>query len=344
MARPRALAAHPALDYNASFSPDGRWIVFTSHRAGSADLYRIRPDGSELERLTDDPAFDDQGAFSPDGQRLAFVSTRSGQADIWTLDLETRRAHVGDQPSRWRLPARMVARRPMARVLSDREPARTSCPNTTQPGPGPFVTPQFTSIFVARTTGAICAASRPPPSRLAGHGGPPTDLICSPYTAACRSGVRRRADVRSWTEPDRLNRLASRAIASRHRGTGSEGISEFAGRWVASPMSRALVSHSMTVEPRPTASSADPTGAADGSTMVFHRETDRSRDQDRAFKAWHSPDTRFNLLRLNGHTSFSPTAIAWCSASPITPAMCATACSSSPTRTARTGGRFMKDR
>src|SRR5262245_47031959 len=38
-----------ALDYNASFSPDGRWVVFTSTRGGSADIYRARPDGSKLE-------------------------------------------------------------------------------------------------------------------------------------------------------------------------------------------------------------------------------------------------------------------------------------------------------
>jgi hypothetical protein len=37
----RPLAPDPALDYNTAFSADGRWIVFTSHRAGSADLYRI---------------------------------------------------------------------------------------------------------------------------------------------------------------------------------------------------------------------------------------------------------------------------------------------------------------
>src|SRR4051812_48018754 len=48
------------LDYNPSFSTDGRWIVFTSERAGSADIYRAHPDGSGLERLTDDPSCDDQ--------------------------------------------------------------------------------------------------------------------------------------------------------------------------------------------------------------------------------------------------------------------------------------------
>ena len=78
-----------ALDYNASFSADGKWIVFTSTRGGNADIYRARLDGSKLEKLTDSAAFDDQGVLSPDGRLLAFVSSRSGQADIWTLDLKS---------------------------------------------------------------------------------------------------------------------------------------------------------------------------------------------------------------------------------------------------------------
>src|SRR6478609_958295 len=40
----RPLAPDPALDYNASFSPDGRWIVFTSHRSGPARIYRVSVD------------------------------------------------------------------------------------------------------------------------------------------------------------------------------------------------------------------------------------------------------------------------------------------------------------
>ena len=83
---PKSFLADPAQQWNASFSPEGAWIVFTSTRHGSADIYRAHPDGSKLERLTDDPAFDDQAVLSPDGRRLAFVSTRSGHAEIWTLD------------------------------------------------------------------------------------------------------------------------------------------------------------------------------------------------------------------------------------------------------------------
>src|SRR5438309_7691008 len=55
-----------ALDYNPAWSPDGKWIVFTSERDGSADLYRAKPDGTAVERITDDRAYDDQAAFSPD--------------------------------------------------------------------------------------------------------------------------------------------------------------------------------------------------------------------------------------------------------------------------------------
>jgi Tol biopolymer transport system component len=85
--RVRALAPHSALDYDASFSVDRQWIVFTSHRSGPARIYRVHPDGSELEALTDGTAFADQATLSPDGRTLAFVSSRSGEARS-PLDLE----------------------------------------------------------------------------------------------------------------------------------------------------------------------------------------------------------------------------------------------------------------
>jgi Tol biopolymer transport system component len=87
----RPLLAGSGSNYNPSFSSDGAWIVFTSERYGSADIFRVHPNGSGLERLTDDPAFDDQGSLSPDGRTLAFVSTRDGgTANIWLLDIASR--------------------------------------------------------------------------------------------------------------------------------------------------------------------------------------------------------------------------------------------------------------
>src|SRR4051794_11543993 len=87
------LLSASGFDYHASYSYDGRWIVFTSERSGygQADIYRVHPDGTGLEQLTDDPALDDQGVLSPDGSQLAFVSTRATyRANIWILDLKTK--------------------------------------------------------------------------------------------------------------------------------------------------------------------------------------------------------------------------------------------------------------
>jgi hypothetical protein len=82
----RTLTQPGSLNYKSSRSKD--WIVFTSERGESADLYRTHPDGSGLERLTDDPA-----AFSPDGKQIVCVSTRaSGRANLWILDIVTRKA------------------------------------------------------------------------------------------------------------------------------------------------------------------------------------------------------------------------------------------------------------
>ena len=67
--------------------------MFTSERSGydEADIYRVHPDGTGLERLTDDPALDDQAMLSPDNTHLAFVSTRqTHRANIWILDLKTK--------------------------------------------------------------------------------------------------------------------------------------------------------------------------------------------------------------------------------------------------------------
>ena len=71
---PRPFLPDPNADSNASFSPDGSWIIFTSRRGGSSDIYRAKLDGSQLEPLVQHRAYDDQAAISPDGETLAFVS------------------------------------------------------------------------------------------------------------------------------------------------------------------------------------------------------------------------------------------------------------------------------
>jgi Tol biopolymer transport system component len=88
------LIASAGFDYNARFSYDGKWLVFSSERAGrgQSDIFRVQADGNNLERLTDDPAVDDQPSMSPDDRYVAFMSNReTHRANIWTLDLETKK-------------------------------------------------------------------------------------------------------------------------------------------------------------------------------------------------------------------------------------------------------------
>jgi Tol biopolymer transport system component len=87
------LASGGKMDYDPMFSPDGKWIVFTSERNSSSNIYRVHPDGSGLQRLTDNQGFDDQASLSPDDNQLAFVSSRgSGTNNIWILDIKTGKA------------------------------------------------------------------------------------------------------------------------------------------------------------------------------------------------------------------------------------------------------------
>ncbi|MEO5592426.1 MAG: hypothetical protein ABIQ94_07725 [Chitinophagaceae bacterium] len=90
----RPLLPEQGFDYHPSYSANGQWISFTSERngLGQADIYRVHPDGTALERLTDSPALDDQSALSPDASRVAFVSTRlSHTTNIWILDIKTKK-------------------------------------------------------------------------------------------------------------------------------------------------------------------------------------------------------------------------------------------------------------
>lgn len=63
----RRLTDHPALDYNALYSPDGKQIAFVSERDGSKNLYLMNSDGSGLRQLTRGDWTDTMCDWSPTG-------------------------------------------------------------------------------------------------------------------------------------------------------------------------------------------------------------------------------------------------------------------------------------
>jgi TolB protein len=87
---PVALTESEFRDGEASFSPDGRRIVFVSDRGGSLDVWVMDADGSDARQLTTDAANDVSPSWAPDGERIAFVSDREGdRTNIFVVQVES---------------------------------------------------------------------------------------------------------------------------------------------------------------------------------------------------------------------------------------------------------------
>lgn len=76
---------NPPANYWSPWSPDGRWLVFTSTRDNNQEIYKIRADGSQLTRLTDNPRYDGQPIWSPDGEWIAFLSVRDSAFEVYRI-------------------------------------------------------------------------------------------------------------------------------------------------------------------------------------------------------------------------------------------------------------------
>ncbi len=72
----KQLTDTPGYDAEATLSPDGSLIVFTSIRSGDLELYTMKTDGSDVKQVTFGLGYDGGAFFSPDGTQLIFRSSR----------------------------------------------------------------------------------------------------------------------------------------------------------------------------------------------------------------------------------------------------------------------------
>ncbi len=72
----RQLTNEPGYDAEATVSPRGDKIVFTSTRSGDLELYTMNIDGSDVRQITDELGYDGGAFFSPDGSKLVFRASR----------------------------------------------------------------------------------------------------------------------------------------------------------------------------------------------------------------------------------------------------------------------------
>jgi TolB protein len=72
----KKLTNSPGYDAEATLSPKGDKIVFTSMRNGDLDLYTMNIDGSDVKQITHELGYDGGAFFSPDGKSLIFRASR----------------------------------------------------------------------------------------------------------------------------------------------------------------------------------------------------------------------------------------------------------------------------
>ncbi|HVF57693.1 MAG TPA: S41 family peptidase [Pyrinomonadaceae bacterium] len=84
------LTVHKARDVYPRFSPDGKWIAFSSDRNGNLDVFLIPSAGGTVKQLTSHSADDSVLNWTPDGRAVLFSSNRGEdfQARLYTVGVE----------------------------------------------------------------------------------------------------------------------------------------------------------------------------------------------------------------------------------------------------------------
>ena len=79
---PQPLVSGEGYDAEATVSPDGRFMIFTSTRSGDLELWRQDLATGDLLQLTDTPGYDGGAFFSPDSRRIVWRASRPAGADL----------------------------------------------------------------------------------------------------------------------------------------------------------------------------------------------------------------------------------------------------------------------
>lgn len=82
------LTDHPGYDAEATVSPDGTKIVFTSTRSGDLELWTMNIDGSDKKQITNEIGYDGGAFFSPDSKQIVWRASRPTAPEDVTKYLE----------------------------------------------------------------------------------------------------------------------------------------------------------------------------------------------------------------------------------------------------------------
>jgi len=72
----KQLTNTPGYDAEATLSPDGKTILFTSMRTGDLELFTMNTKGKKIKQITNMPGYDGGAWFSPDGKKILWRASR----------------------------------------------------------------------------------------------------------------------------------------------------------------------------------------------------------------------------------------------------------------------------
>lgn len=74
------------------FSPDGKYITYTSFLRNYPCVYKVPSSGGKREPLANFPGLNSGGAISPDGNLAAVILSHPGNPELFVLNLSTKKA------------------------------------------------------------------------------------------------------------------------------------------------------------------------------------------------------------------------------------------------------------
>jgi TolB protein len=79
-----------SLTLSPRWSPDGKFISFTSYRNGNPDLYIRSMNGAKVEKIANFDGINLAGSWSRDGRKLLLTLSKDGNEEIYAMDLGSR--------------------------------------------------------------------------------------------------------------------------------------------------------------------------------------------------------------------------------------------------------------
>jgi Tol biopolymer transport system component len=84
------VTSHVEMDDNPVWSPDGKWIAFSSTRTGGNDIFVVKPEGGKPKRVTFWSGNDTPTDWTPDGKAVVFRGYRDDNwFSVYSVNIES---------------------------------------------------------------------------------------------------------------------------------------------------------------------------------------------------------------------------------------------------------------